>query len=503
MSIYYFRQLVKSALFFLFLNHSAYAAMQAVGVVKFSRGVVAAQQAGENLRLLGKGADIFLLDNIQTSEKSFVIIRFTDGGRITIRPESSLSITQYMNEKNNQQATFDLHKGGMRVSTGSIAQASDNYKIQTKQVTIKAQQADYSVRLCQQDCMQENTAVHSQKKKPKTHSVVARIVKLQGHVIAEDLNQNIRKLSVGAPLYSSDRVISKANSFALFVFRDASRMTLQANSELDIQHYQYQKESQPNQAIYKLITGGLRVLTGKIGKENKQDYQINTPVATIGIRGTGFDLFCAGEGCRYKKRKNCTDEACRQQKLDTKTPVAGLHSYVWDSTITQKNKKGFFELSAPQANYISSKNSQPQQYMTLPYFFKNNVTPRPDKEKVDVRRLFKTTRLKGTPRGTYVTVHEGVIQLVKTVLDDSNRSKTAQLKKLTHLGRNEVAYINSQGKVNRLEQRQTFQSNDPYLLSGNKNSEQLEVGLYSLLREQYSLPRSRGNLSASCTIETY
>jgi hypothetical protein len=37
-----------------------------------------------------------------------------------------------------------------------------------------------------------------------------------------------------------------------------------------------------------LIEGGFRTITGAIAKQNPGDYQVNTPVATIGVRGTDY-----------------------------------------------------------------------------------------------------------------------------------------------------------------------------------------------------------------------
>ena len=43
-------------------------------------------------------------------------------------------------------------------------------------------------------------------------------------------------------------------------------------------------------AFMSLLKGGFRTITGLIGKADKEAYQIKTPVATIGIRGTHFEI---------------------------------------------------------------------------------------------------------------------------------------------------------------------------------------------------------------------
>jgi len=478
-----------------------YAALEKVAAVNFSRGVVAAQQPDKSPRLIAKGADIYVQDNIQTSDKSFAILAFSDGGKITIRPNSSFSISEYIDQQDKKKATFDLHKGGIRASTGRIAEKfPENYQIKTELTSIGAQQADYSVRLCTNDCAKESqTIANKQQSELKTEEVAARIVKLYGEVLAQAPNAESRHLSIGAPLYLSDRIISQADSYALLVFRDEGRISIQANSEFSIKHYQYKKESEQDQAVYQLITGGLRVLTGKIGKANKASFAVNTPVATIGIRGTGFDLLCLGEGCSGE----CdSEEDC---KLDPSQQIndsmQGLHTYVWDSAITQTNERGTFDLSAPNSNYIANIKMPPQRYTETPEIFQNNITPRPDKVDVKDMNLFDTTTLKGLPSGVYVTVHNGHVQLNEsltlvgnhkkdsgvtliTVQSDENKSD----KQVTHLGRNEVAYIDTNGDIARLDQLKSFQTEDPYPLPNDLNMEQtMEVGVYSLLVDDVEL----------------
>ena len=72
-------------------------------------------------------------------------------------------------------------------------------------------------------------------------------------------------------------------------FLMVQKITLQANSELDIKQYNYQIKGKKDQVLLRLATGGLRALTGSIGKNDHNAYTLDTPVATIGIRGTGTD----------------------------------------------------------------------------------------------------------------------------------------------------------------------------------------------------------------------
>ena len=470
--------------------------LAAIASISFSRGSNAAVQAGKAPRLLGKGTDIYPGDNIQTSERSFVIIAFNDGAKITVRPNSSFSVTEYNTTAGKQHAELTLYKGGVRASSGEIARLDpEKYQIKTPLATIKAQQADYSVRICEKDCEQE-TNLHQDKIIKKTQNVIARIVDIKGTVTAEtkksqkpaptkpiEPTRKQRHLVMGAPLYTADHLSSQKESYALLAFRDGGRMTVQAGSEFDISNYQYQQENSKDQAIYNLVKGGLRALTGRIGKVEKASYQINTPVATIGIRGTGFDLHCKGD-C---EDENASDRPTKNTATKIKQgQTEGLYSTVWQGSISQTNTRGRFELSKPNNNYIANEKTKPQALKQLPDTMRNNPAPRPDKVETNEEHLFGSAALQGTPSGVYVSVHNGHVQLIKD--NQTNATTETQNKNDSlDLGKNEVGYIDTHGEIVRLDRQQSFQLEDNYPLPSDFNEDQADIGVYSLLADNYDM----------------
>jgi hypothetical protein len=55
---------------------------------------------------------------------------------------------------------------------------------------------------------------------------------------------------------------------------------------------------QGSRAFFKLLKGGFRAVSGLIGKADRNEYRVSTPVATIGIRGTDYLLVLCDEKCR-------------------------------------------------------------------------------------------------------------------------------------------------------------------------------------------------------------
>jgi len=91
-------------------------------------------------------------------------------------------------------------------------------------------------------------------------------------------------------IYEKDEIHVGADSKAQFRMIDKALISLHENSILQIKKYQYKEGGGRNSALLELISGGLRTITGAIGKNNKKAYELRTPLATIGIRGTHYEV---------------------------------------------------------------------------------------------------------------------------------------------------------------------------------------------------------------------
>lgn len=160
--------------------------------------------------------------------------------------------------------------------------------------------AEFDVRLCKEECEEEAAKHRIQQETKKL--VVGRVAEVKGLLTIANVQQYSRLAVKGAPLYEGDIVVSGEEAYAVLAFRDKGIVTIQEKTTFKIEKLKFE-ESQPTEgnAIFELIQGGLRALTGAIGEKDKEDYQMNTPVATIGIRGTGFDLICV-ENCVNPKQ---------------------------------------------------------------------------------------------------------------------------------------------------------------------------------------------------------
>ena len=92
----------------------------------------------------------------------------------------------------------------------------------------------------------------------------------------------------GTVLFASDKVVSGVNSTAGIVFKDGTLVTVGPSSEVQIRDYAFEtKDSKYAFDLY-LAKGSAIYSSGKIGKLSPESVKVNTPTATVGVRGTRF-----------------------------------------------------------------------------------------------------------------------------------------------------------------------------------------------------------------------
>jgi hypothetical protein len=132
-------------------------AQDSSGMVTASRGEVSVTSDGET-RPLKRGDFIHEFDEIIASERSFAVLQFVDGAKVSLRPDSALIIERYHYSSGGEDAaTLSLVTGGMRVVVGAIASGQPgNYKIRTPLALLSIQGTEGSLTLCDDEiCEQE------------------------------------------------------------------------------------------------------------------------------------------------------------------------------------------------------------------------------------------------------------------------------------------------------------------------------------------------------------
>ena len=119
--------------------------------------------------------------------------------------------------------------------------------------------------------------------------VVGTVVNLSGPLLAKRADGTAKVLSLKSSVEQGDTLVSEKGTYARIRFIDNSEITLRPNSQLKIDDFSFEEDKpEKDNAAFNLVKGGLRAVTGTLGKRSKEKFGMNTPTATIGIRGTIF-----------------------------------------------------------------------------------------------------------------------------------------------------------------------------------------------------------------------
>lgn len=119
---------------------------------------------------------------------------------------------------------------------------------------------------------------------------VARVVALSGG--AEVLSGGKRMaLTEGATVAIGDRIDTDGTGRVSLLFHDETRIAIGPNARLKVDTVLMQNDGTARRLAVSATTGAFRFISGK---SDTSAYEIRTPTATLGIRGTTFDVAVRG-----------------------------------------------------------------------------------------------------------------------------------------------------------------------------------------------------------------
>ena len=122
------------------------------------------------------------------------------------------------------------------------------------------------------------------------------VILAKGVVTATNSEQKSRVLAKGSGIEEGDVVNTGSKSFAVIRMLDNTKLTLKPDTTVAVGAFNV-KEGEEEGCI-NLVKGGLRTVTGLIGQRKPESFNVDTPIASIGIRGTDFiTRICAGKEC--------------------------------------------------------------------------------------------------------------------------------------------------------------------------------------------------------------
>jgi len=210
----------------------------------------------------------------------------------------------------------------------------------------------------------------------------------QGNVTDQATDGSSRQIKDGDAVYPGDSFTLGDDSYLDLDLEDGGRILLRPDTSFQIQEYHFDPDAhpaageqpllatsqqQPENAFFKLVKGGLRAVDGLIGQSHPQNYAINTPVATIGVRGTAFDVRYCGDDCK--------DEADA-----TGAPKNGLYTAVSDGSIAVKNDGGETVTKAGEYSFVQTRKAVAQRIDHAPRALRHMSLPPALKARADKNR---------------------------------------------------------------------------------------------------------------------
>lgn len=117
--------------------------------------------------------------------------------------------------------------------------------------------------------------------------VAGTVMDLNGPLLAKKADGTAKILAQKSLVEEGDLLITEKDTYARIKFLDNSEVTLKPGTQFKIDRFTYEQEKPQNDnAFFSLLKGGLRAVSGAVGKRSRERTGLNTPAATIGIRGT-------------------------------------------------------------------------------------------------------------------------------------------------------------------------------------------------------------------------
>ncbi len=185
----------------------------------------------------------------------------------------------------------------------------------------------------------------------------ASVISISGTVSAQRPDGKLRVLARDSVVQVGDIVMTEKGSAVRLRFTDGGEITLRPATRLVVEDHRFaQNKPAEDATVLNLLKGGMRAVTGLVGKRGNQDaYQTRTTAATIGIRGTDYALLVClpGDG-------GCAAFSLPEEFAETATDLPpGLYLAVFDGEIAASNQAATRNFPAGRAAFIRDNSTPP------------------------------------------------------------------------------------------------------------------------------------------------
>ncbi|MDO8595002.1 MAG: FecR domain-containing protein [Sulfuricaulis sp.] len=146
----------------LWLSAAGALAADVVGTVTHLSGMLLAKKVDGTARILSQKSEVIVGDTLATAEDSYARVKFTEGGEVTLRPNTQFEIREYSYEADKPERdniVLALAKGGLRAITGLITKRNQSkFQMHTIAGLIGVRGTILGALQCSDDCGNIRTA---------------------------------------------------------------------------------------------------------------------------------------------------------------------------------------------------------------------------------------------------------------------------------------------------------------------------------------------------------
>ncbi len=179
-------------------------------------------------------------------------------------------------------------------------------------------------------------------------ATAGQITHLSGTLSAKRVDGTSKLLAVKSDVMEGDTLSTETETYARIKFVDGGEVVMRPGTQLKIENYSYNAaKPESDNIVVSMFKGGLRAVTGLLGKRNREKVSFQTETATIGIRGTHFGALLCQNDCGGVPTTGGTP------------PPNGLHVDVTNGAIFLSNKAGTVQINAGQFGFVANANTAP------------------------------------------------------------------------------------------------------------------------------------------------
>src|SRR5467141_1886355 len=169
-----------------------------------------------------------------------------------------------------------------------------------------------------------------------------------------------------AEFREGESIITGPGALAQLRMFDGALMSVRGDTEIKLERFSYAGEQDRNASfLMSVFKGGLRTITGVIGRQNRERYRITTATVTIGVRGTDFEIVHV------------------PPQAGSREVPAGTYDRVFEGVTSMQNKAGVLLLvSRDQTAFAALQGTTPPVLVAPPAALFGRPTPLPQPQAV-------------------------------------------------------------------------------------------------------------------------